>query len=132
VTYLGQTPRPGSLLKEKREKRKRNKTPAEKRPGHPKHLEKIRQLPCCLCGSPPRNDPHHLKRDIAKRGMAMRAPDDMTVPLCRSCHDDVERAGTRNEPRWFLSLAAGLWASRHSLAAMQKVLETHRGLPVGG
>ena len=142
MTFLGQTPRPGSLLKEKLEKRKRNKTPAEKRPGkHPEYLEKIRQLPCCVasekCEGPV--EAHHLKA-MVKRGMGMKSDDRWAVPLCHyHHHQGVERAGSKNEISWFqkrgvdaLTLANALWKSRHDLEAMKAVLQAHRatGEPV--
>ena len=121
-------------LKPDREDRPRRKTPKEKRPGqHPEYLEKIRQLPCCVCGEPPRSDPHHLQ-STGQRGMALRSTDDNTVPLCRMHHDALHARPSTKERDWFasygikpLTLAAALWASRHDLDAMVKVLEAHRG-----
>lgn len=136
MTYLGQTPPPGSMLKEKREKRKRQKTPAEKRPGkHPEYLKLIRQLPCCvrnrMCDGP--IEAHHLKAGV-ERGMGMKSEDRWTVPLCNyHHHQGVEKAGTKNEASWFqkrridpLTLASSLWANRHDISAMHAVLTAHR------
>ena len=123
-----------SNLKTPLEKRKREKTPAEKRPGKdPKHLANVRKLPCCVCGEPAPSDCHHVKA-AGGRGMGMKSKDSSVVPLCRHHHDLVERAGSRNEITWFesygiapLTLAKALWDSRHDLDAMVKVLDAHRG-----
>lgn len=134
MTYLGQTPRPGSLLKTKRESRKRNKTPAEKRPGkHPEHLENIRRLPCAVCSKAPPSECHHVKA-AGGGGMGMKVSDRWTIPLCNEHHiHGIEKAGSRNEVSWFqkrgvdaLTLASALWANRHSLDAMTEVLKAHK------
>ncbi len=49
--------------------------------------------------------------------MGMTAPDNLTVPLCRSCHEDVHEGGSKNEEFWFWirkiedrkKYALGLW-----------------------
>ena len=134
--YLGR-PVIGNF-KEPREKRKRPKSPAEKRDGKDDvYLAKIRSLPCCVCGSPPPNTVHHLKTG-KRRGMALRAEDKDVIPMClfpdgKDCHGTLENQGSKNELRWLmdrgvqpLSLAKNLWARRHSLEEMQKVLEAHK------
>ena len=113
--------------------RKREKPALKQRPGMSEdHLSQIRQLPCARCGSFPPSDPHHLK-SLVERGMAMRSSDRWTVPLCRGCHDDVERVGTKREISWFgdfgvdpHDLAAGLWNVSGDLDRMQRVLQAHR------
>ena len=133
--FLGQTPPPGSLLKTQLEKRKRNKTPVEKRPGkHPEHLANIRWLTCCVANEKCEGaiEAHHLKA-MVKRGMGMKSDDKWTVPLCHYHHiRGVEKAGSKNEVSWFqergvdvLTLASALWANRHSLDAMAEVLKAH-------
>ena len=130
--YLGK-PVIGNF-KEPREKRKRPKTPAEKRDGKDEvYLAKVRSLPCCVCGTPGPSEVHHLKQGV-KRGMAMKSEDRWTIPLCNDHHiNGIERAGSKNEVQWFvvrgvdcLTLAANLWARRHSLEEMGKVLEAHK------
>lgn len=123
-------------FKPAREDRPRRKTPVEKRPGkHPEYLALIRQLPCCVCGKPAPSEPHHLKCGT-RRGGALKAPDNETLPLCHDHHiNGVERAGSRNEVAWFqrrgieqpLTLATALFANRHSLDAMLAVLRAHMG-----
>ncbi|MDX2265397.1 MAG: hypothetical protein NW215_10545 [Hyphomicrobiales bacterium] len=80
------------------------------------YRESVRRLPCCTCGMCPPSDPHHLKNGTGERGMGLKSTDKWLVPLCRECHDDVERAGSTNEPGWFrahgvdaLVLARRLW-----------------------
>ena len=52
-------------------------TSAEKR-----HLDRVASLPCCLCGESP-VQVHHIRHS---QGMAQRASNWLTVPLCPSCH----------------------------------------------
>jgi hypothetical protein len=49
------------------------------------------------------------------------------------CHTQIERAGSKNELKWFadrgiqaLDLAGALWSNKHSLEAMMSVLQAHR------
>lgn len=46
------------------------------------HLERIASLPCSLCGSTPVHV-HHIREG---QGMAQRASNWLTIPLCPSCH----------------------------------------------
>lgn len=94
------------------------------------HLAHIRQLPCCVCGSPPRSDPHHLKSGTGERGMGQRSTDKWAVPLCRHHHDEVEAAGTRKEVPWFSAfqvdphnLAMSLWMARGDVERMRKIVQ---------
>ena len=103
------------------------------RPGmSEKHLNCIRRLQCCVCDHPPRSDPHHLKA-TGERGMGLRSTDKHTVPMCRHCHDEVERAGAKNEEVWFttrgldaLSLALALWSNSGEVDQMQRIVRAHR------
>lgn len=114
--------------------RKRRKTPKEKRPGNdPAYLALIRQLPCCTCGMGPPSQCHHLK-STGERGGGMRSSDKWAVPMCNECHiNGVERHGSKKEDWWFRgkgiedtqSLAAALYANRHSLESMFSVLEAN-------
>jgi hypothetical protein len=99
-----------------------------------RHLELIRKLPCCVCGRNPGGQAHHLKLGVASRGMGMTAPDKFTVPMDEDCHlNGIERAGSKNEYRWFmergvnpLDLAAGLWAVTGNLESMLAVMAAHK------
>lgn len=121
-------------LKPPREKRVKEKSPAEKRAGNaPEYLALVRQLPCCVCGKPGPSEAHHL-RATGRRGGAMRSPDRDALPLCASHHrDGVHRVGGKRELAWFkergidpLTLADALHFNKHSLDAMSRVLMTHR------
>lgn len=115
------------------EKRKRPKSPAEKREGRDEvYKHKVRSLPCCVCGKAPPSEVHHLKC-AGGRGMGKRSDDKWGVPMCHEHHvNGVERVGSKNEVAWFrkrgidcLSLAAAMYARRHSVEEMGKVLEAH-------
>lgn len=132
MTYQGQ-PIIGNF-KTKREKRKRVKTPAEKRPGKdPVYLMKLRQLPCVVCGAPAPSQIHHLKA-TGERGAGLRSSDKWGLPMCHDCHiNGVERHGSKREISWFqhngidpLTLASSLWNSRHDLEAMGSIINSHR------
>lgn len=140
MTYLGEKvlgnfkPTKAQRIKEKTAK------PARKRAARPgnseEHLAAIRKLPCCVTLRTPAGDPHHLKNGTGERGAGMKSSDRWAVPLCRAAHEDLERVGARNEPRWFkdhgienpLDLAAALWAASPNIEAMTKIVLAHRGL----
>jgi hypothetical protein len=66
------------------------------------HLRYIAQQPCLICGRK-QSDPHHL-RYLQPRALGCKASDEFAVPLCRSHHRAVHRAG--EEPAWWK--AAGI------------------------
>lgn len=122
-----------------REKAKRTKpSAAEKRDGmSDAHLAAIRKCPCVACLPFVRmaGEAHHLKHGTGERGAGMRSTDRWAVPLCRDHHEDVERAGSRNEPEVFakwgivdaMQLASDLWRATPSAPAMTKILIAHKG-----
>jgi hypothetical protein len=63
------------------------------------HLRYVAQQPCLICGRKP-SDPHHL-RHVQPRALGRRASDEFAVPLCRSHHRAVHRAG--DERAWWLT-----------------------------
>ena len=76
------------------------------------HLRFVAQQPCLLCGRKP-TDAHHI-RFVQPRALGRKASDEFTVPLCRSHHRAVHRAG--NEQAWWqtagvdpLKVARKLW-----------------------
>jgi len=76
------------------------------------HLRYVAQQPCLICGRKP-SDPHHL-RYVQPRALGRKASDEFAVPLCRSHHRAVHRAG--EERAWWqttsidpLKLARKLW-----------------------
>ena len=76
------------------------------------HLRFVTQQPCLLCGRK-FSDAHHI-RFVQPRALGRKASDEFTVPLCRSHHRAVHRAG--NEQAWWqtacldpLKVARKLW-----------------------
>jgi ERF superfamily len=76
--------------------------PAPRRYRNRKHLRFVAQQVCLVCGRKP-SDPHHL-RFMQPRALGRKVSDEFAVPLCRSHHRAVHRAG--NEPAWWK--AAGI------------------------
>jgi hypothetical protein len=66
------------------------------------HLHYVAQQACLVCGRKP-SDPHHL-RHVQPRALGRKASDEFAVPLCRSHHRAVHRAG--DERAWWQ--AAGI------------------------
>ena len=66
------------------------------------HLRFVAQQACLVCGRKP-SDPHHL-RFMQPRALGRKVSDEFAVPLCRSHHRAVHRAG--DEPAWWK--AAGI------------------------
>lgn len=134
-TYLGKTPPPGSLLKKGGPRAKgKNSRWREERDGMSEgHLELVRRCPCAICRRTPAGTVHHLKT-TGERGLAVRSTDKWGVPLCPVHHDAVERAGKKNELRWFADngvadvvwLASALWKASGDLPKMTRVVITHK------
>jgi hypothetical protein len=61
------------------------------------HLRYVAQQACLVCGRRP-SDPHHL-RHVQPRALGRKASDEFAVPLCRSHHRAVHRAG--DERAWW-------------------------------
>jgi hypothetical protein len=77
------------------------------------HLRFVAAQACLICGRQP-SDPHHL-RDAQPRALGRKASDEFAVPLCRTHHREVHRAG--DEATWWKrfeinadGVAAALWA----------------------
>jgi ERF superfamily len=76
------------------------------------HLRYIAQQACLVCGRKP-SDPHHL-RHVQPRALGRKASDEFAVPLCRSHHRALHRAG--DERAWWqtagidpVEMARKLW-----------------------
>jgi hypothetical protein len=76
------------------------------------HLRFVMQQPCLLCGRKP-SDTHHI-RFVQPRALGRKASDEFAVPLCRSHHRAVHRAG--DEKAWWkqagidpIKIARKLW-----------------------
>src|SRR5262245_60930980 len=61
------------------------------------HLRFVARQACLVCGRKP-SDPHHL-RYVQPRALGRKASDEFAVPLCRSHHRAVQRAG--DERAWW-------------------------------
>lgn len=70
--------------------------PAKEAPD-PARMAKVKQLPCVVCGAPPPSDAHHC---ICGRYGTRKAPDSMTIPLCKECHQDGPQAIHRGKASW--------------------------------
>ena len=66
------------------------------------HLRYVAHQACLICGRKP-SDPHHL-RYLQPRALGRKVSDEFVVPLCRSHHRAVHRAG--DEQAWWQ--AAGI------------------------
>jgi hypothetical protein len=82
------------------------------------HLRFVAKQPCLICGRQP-SDPHHL-RFAQCRGLAQKVSDEFTVPLCRTHHRELHRAG--KEVDWWArsgleptAVAYALWTQTHPL-----------------
>jgi hypothetical protein len=78
------------------------------------HLRFVMQQPCLLCGRKP-SDAHHI-RFVQPRALGRKPSDEFAVPLCRSHHRAVHRAG--DEKAWWtqagidpIKVARKLWKS---------------------
>lgn len=56
-----------------------------------KRLDAIRSLPCCQCGASPRSQAAHSNFGIHGKGKGIKADDRYTIPLCHSCHRDLDQ-----------------------------------------
>lgn len=56
-----------------------------------KRLNAIRLLPCVECGRPPRSQAAHSNFGIHGKGRGIKADDRYTLPLCHSCHRDLDQ-----------------------------------------
>lgn len=70
----------------------------------PAYLKHLRGLRCCWCQRPGRSQAAHQG---GGRGMSVKAPDDMAIPLCAFCHRLTHASFT---PRNVAALAERFWA----------------------
>jgi hypothetical protein len=71
--------------------------PAPRRYRNKAHLRYVAQQACLICGRK-QSDPHHL-RYLQPRALGRKVSDEFAVPLCRSHHRAVHRAG--DEQAWW-------------------------------
>ncbi|MBP9869894.1 MAG: DUF968 domain-containing protein [Nitrosomonas sp.] len=48
-----------------------------------RHMVRVKELPCCLCGAAGPSDAHHI---LEGRIPGRKAHDFCTIPLCKDCH----------------------------------------------
>lgn len=84
-----------------------------------KHLDFIRQLPCCVCGDDTSTEAAHVRfacEDVGKRYVGRgEKPDDLwTVPLCNIHHSEQHKIGEDTFWRKYkkdpIRIALALWA----------------------
>ncbi|WP_296193682.1 MULTISPECIES: DUF968 domain-containing protein [unclassified Psychrobacter] len=70
-----------------------------------KRLEKVRSLPCCVCGMGPRSQAAHSNFSEHGKGRSIKADDKYTIPLCDADHkrfDQMLMGMDRNQSlEWF-------------------------------
>jgi len=88
------------------------------------HLRFVATKACLICGRKP-SDPHHL-RFIQPRALGRKVSDEFAVPLCRTHHRAVHRAG--NEPGWWkeagidpVKVARRLWRETRGTKEQKRV-----------
>ena len=90
-----------------------------------KHLQNVRDLPCCITGTVIAVEAHHLLR-TGEHGMGRKSADRWAIPLTAEIHAALHRAGDEDA---FLAgqgidgraLASALWAERGNLEGMLRV-----------
>jgi hypothetical protein len=82
------------------------------------HRRFVSAQACVVCGRQP-SDAHHL-RFAQVRALGRKVSDEFTVPLCRSHHRELHRAG--DEVRWWarfgidpIAIADKLWSQTHPI-----------------
>lgn len=81
-----------------------------------KHLDKVRKLPCLVCGSPAPNHAHHIQFS-EHRGFGQKVGDQYTVPLCGTCHHELHVTQEGERLYWAfagidaLAAAEEIWSS---------------------
>lgn len=48
-----------------------------------RHLDRIKSMPCGVCGAEGPSDAHHIREG---QGMGQRAAHWLAIPLCKDCH----------------------------------------------
>jgi hypothetical protein len=83
------------------------------------HRRFVSTQACIVCGRQP-SDAHHL-RFAQARALGRKVSDEFTVPLCRSHHRELHRAG--DEVRWWarfsidpIAIADKLWSQTHPVS----------------
>lgn len=64
-----------------------------------KHLSRVKQLPCCMCGVEPAGDAHHVT-GVGLGGMGTKPSDALTMPLCREHHTMIHNTPELWPEQW--------------------------------
>lgn len=65
-------------------------------PKDPKHLDRVRELGCCICGTHPASA-HHIRHG---QGMSQKADDHEAIPLCHYHHQGPQGIHTLGTRTW--------------------------------
>lgn len=76
----------------------------------------LREMACCTCGAMPVQI-HHLI-GIGKSGMGLKSPDELSIPLCCACHDELHRHGHKTFEKKYGTQGDLLTATNNILEAM--------------
>lgn len=63
------------------------------------YLKWVKTLDCCMCGSPA-DDAHHIIGTGNMGGMGTKAPDNMTMPVCRGDHYKIHHDPELWDQQW--------------------------------
>ncbi len=66
-----------------------------------KHLDAIKSLPCCVCGTSP-VDPAHSNSMSHGKGRGIKSSDEFVIPLCRVHHQNFDNDGGVQSRNWFM------------------------------
>lgn len=55
------------------------------------YLEFVRSLPCAFCATTHNIVAHHMKDWGYLSGTGLKAPDELTMPVCTNCHEQIHR-----------------------------------------
>jgi len=96
------------------------------------HRRFVSAQACIVCGRQP-SDAHHLRFAQAK-ALGSKVSDEFTVPLCRSHHRELHRAG--DELRWWarfgidpIAIADKLWRQTHPVP-VSEAASVHSGISI--
>ena len=80
------------------------------------HIQRIKSLPCGVCFAPAPSDAHHLT-DCGRRIGHF-----ITIPLCKSCHQDSDNGIHGNKTMWRIMKKTELGVLNETIAKIEGVL----------
>ena len=74
------------------------------------YLRWVRQQSCARCGAPADDAHHVIGLGWQLSGMGLTAPDNIALPACRACHQDIHGSPElqRYQPNWLRWVWSGL------------------------